>query len=85
MPRVRQPQKDDLIAIIWEDANQVAGWLTEEIASSFPLAEVKSVGFFLNKDKNAIRISGSLSDRERDVLVIPIKWVKRIKFLKMGK
>ena len=85
MSRTREPRKDELIAVVWEDANQVAGWLTEEAASLFPLAEVKSVGFFLNKDKTAIRISGSLSEKERDVLVIPIKWVKRIKFLRMDK
>ncbi len=85
MPRPRQPKKDELIAVIWDDANQVAGWLTEEAAASFPLAEVKSVGFFLNKDKRAIRISGSLSEKERDVLVIPLKWVKRIKFLRFKK
>ncbi len=85
MARPREPKKDELITVVWEDANQVAGWLTEGAASSFPLAEVKSVGFFLNKDKTAIRISGSLSEKERDVLVIPIKWVKRIKFLRIGK
>ena len=85
MPRTREPKKDELIAVIWEDANQVAGWLTEEVAASFPLAEVKSVGFFLSRDKTAIRISGSLSEKERDVLVIPLNGVKRIRFLKIGK
>ena len=85
MARQRKPKKDELIAVIWEDAVQTPNWLSEKVASEFPLAEVRSVGFFLNQDKKAIRISSSLSEKERDVLVIPNGWVKRIKFLKMGK
>ena len=81
----RKPKKDELIAVIWEDANQTASWLSEQDAATFDLAEAKSVGFFLNEDKKAIRISGSLSGKDRDVLVIPRGWIKRIKFLKMGK
>lgn len=85
MPRQRKPRKDEIIAVIWEDAVQIASWLSDKEASNKPLDEVKSVGFFLNEDKKTIRISGSLSGQERDVLVIPRGWVKRIKFLKMVK
>ncbi len=85
MAKQRKPKKDELIAVIWEDAIQTANWLSETDAVNFSLAEVKSVGFYLNQDKKAIRISGSLSGKDRDVLVIPIGWIKRIKFLKLGK
>lgn len=78
-------EKDTLIAVIWDDANQVSGWLSEKDASVLPLAEVRSVGFFLNRDANVIRISGSISGGDRDVLVIPIKYVKRIRILRMAK
>lgn len=72
-------KKNDLIVIKWSDAIENSSWLSVEKASQEPLAKCMSIGWFLNQDKEAIRISATLGDDgTRNVNVIPIKWVEKI-------
>ncbi|KKK51886.1 hypothetical protein LCGC14_3110480 [marine sediment metagenome] len=78
-------KKNTLIEIEWEDIVSDSAWLIEEVAVKEPLTQCKSVGYFLNKTKEVIRLSSSIQlgkDSERDVIVIPLGVVKKIRRLK---
>ncbi len=69
----------DLIIITWLDAVENPAWQSVDKAATEPLAKCVSVGWFLNKDKKAIRISATVCfDSSRNVNVIPVKWVEKI-------
>lgn len=72
-------KKNDLIAIVWLDAVENPSWQSAEKAGQEPLARCVSMGWFLNQDKRAIRISATIAgDGMRNVNVIPRKWVEKI-------
>ena len=72
-------KKNDLIVIKWLDAIENSSWLSAEKASQESLAKCISIGWFLNQDKKAIRISATLGDDgTRNVNVIPVKWIEKI-------
>lgn len=78
-------KKNTLIEVEWLDIVADSAWLSEQKASEFPVTPCKSVGYFLNKDKNVLRLSGTIqtgNSNERDINVIPIGVVKRIRRLK---
>ena len=74
-------QRNDIVVVLWEDAVSNPAWLSSEIAESHPLDKVMTVGYFLNKDKKAFRISMSMSGSQRDVTVIPCGWVIEVRKL----
>lgn len=78
-------KKNTLIEIVWDDIVADAVWLSEQKAAEFPVIQCKTAGYFLNKTKKVIRISPTIQingDKERDIVVIPMGVVKKIRRLK---
>lgn len=71
-------KQNDIVAVLWLDAVSDPKWLSSKDAESYQLAKVVTIGFYLNQDKKAFRLSSSISGDERDVNVIPIKWIEKI-------
>lgn len=73
-----------LLLISWDDIIMVSGWLSDDSAQDMGPAHCKTVGWFVNDDKNNIRITGTVSeDGEKDIVVIPkgcVRKVQRIKY-----
>lgn len=78
-------KKNTLIEVCWDDIVADSAWLSELKASYYPATECKTVGYFLNKTKTVLRLSATiqLCDRpERDIIVIPVGVIKKIRRLK---
>jgi len=80
-------KKDDIVEIQWLDIIASSAWHKEEQASRFNPADCKSLGYFLNEDKNCVRISSTVgmersNGRERDIIVIPKGCIVKIRKLK---
>lgn len=69
-----------LLEIEWIDIVTESGWLTPTMACKREPCSCKSVGYFLNRDEDVIRISQTfqVTDLERDVTVIPWGVIKKI-------
>jgi len=78
-------KKNTLIEVEWDDIVSDSAWMSEQKAADYPVTQCKSVGYFVNKTKKVLRLSAMIQldrDPERDVTVIPLGVVKRIKRLK---
>ncbi|MDP1614747.1 MAG: hypothetical protein Q8L68_03025 [Methylococcales bacterium] len=65
-------KKNDAIVVKWLDIVQEDTWQSEDSASKFNPIICHTLGFFLNEDKQLIRLSDSIaSDGDRNVIVIP--------------
>jgi len=73
-----------LLLISWDDILMVSGWLSDNGAQNTEPAHCKTVGWFVNDDKNNIRLTGTVSeDGDKDIVVIPkgcARKVQRIKY-----
>lgn len=68
LPKLR---KEDVIEVHWIDITTTASWKTIEEAENYIPTSCYSVGYFLNEDKDVIRLSATKNDEgERDVNVI---------------
>jgi len=77
-------KKGNKIEVIWIDAHQEVGWLDEKDAEVFPLAECRSMGYFINDTGKAFRIADSLSiDKTCTVLAIPKGCIEKISLLEV--
>ena len=74
-------KRNDVVAVLWEDAVSDPAWMSSEKAESYQLDKIMSVGYFINKDRKAFRISTSISGSQRDVTVIPCGWVIEVRKL----
>ena len=72
------------IEVEWIDIVSDSSWLKEDKAKIEPAIQCKTIGYFLNSDKEVLRLSHSyqLKDKERDVSVIPWGVIKKIRKLK---
>ena len=71
--------------MFWDDIVSDSAWLPEQKAADYPVTQCKSVGYFVNKTKDILRLSATIQlgkDPERDVIVIPLGVVKKIRRLK---
>lgn len=78
-------KKNTLIEVEWVDIVSDSSWLSEQKAVDYPVTQCKSVGYFINKTKSVLRLSAMIQlckDPERDVTVIPLGVVKKIRRLK---
>ncbi len=76
----------DLLLVSWKDIVSDVSWSSMESASALLPADCKSVGWFLNEDKEVIRIFSHVNDLHcSDYTVIPKGViVKIIRILKAG-
>ncbi len=74
-------QVGDLLVVHWTDISSYDGWHEVEEAKQLPLIDVNSVGWFVNTDKDSLRISSTLADSGQNVLVIPKSVIKEIQVL----
>ena len=78
-------KKNQLIEVEWDDTVTDSAWIAEEKAAKKPVVKCKSVGYFLSKDKKALRLSHTiqLCDKpERDLSVIPVGCITKVRRLK---
>jgi len=73
-----------LLIIKWTDICSYDGWLEKEESEKARLIDAVSVGWFLNTDETAIRITGTIADNTNNVLVIPKAVVKEIQVVEIG-
>ncbi len=75
---------NQIIEVEWDDVVTHSVWISQEEAKEKPLCQCKSVGYFLNQDEKAIRLSCTiqLDDKpERDLTVIPWGCITKIRKL----
>jgi len=75
-------KKDDVVEIIWMDANSDADWQSEEELIS--LARVRTCGIFLKQDRKCLWVCGDITDGGSigSQTVIPRSLVVSIKRMK---
>ena len=67
----RTYQFNTLLVVHWLDIVDENSWLSPERASIEKACPCTSVGFFLNRDEVVIRISPTMQEKDRSVVVIP--------------
>jgi len=78
-------KKNTLIEVEWDDIVYDSTWLSEHKAANYPTAKCKTMGYFLNQTKKVLRLSATIQfdkDNERDITVIPLGVIKKIRRLK---
>lgn len=78
-------KKNTLIEVEWDDTFTTAVWHTEKYMYEHPVSRTKTIGYFINKDKQALRLSHSIQlspFSERDGTIIPIGCITKIRRLK---
>ena len=79
-------KKNDLIAITWEDITQHYEWVDEDIAAAKQTTTCWVTGYYLNEDKNCLRLSDMVNtNKERNVTVLPKGCIKKIFRLRKSK
>jgi len=72
-----------LLLITWDDILMVSGWLSDKDAQEMEPAHCKTIGYFINDDKNNIRLTGTVSeDGDKDVVVIPKGCIRKVQVIK---
>ena len=73
-----------LLIVTWIDTTETPEWIPDEEAQGLQPAMCKTVGWFVNDDKDSIRLTWSVAeDGDKSIGVIPqgcIKDVKRISY-----
>ena len=74
---MRRYKPDTLLLIVWRDIVEDPAWQTVEQATTLPLEGLCcSVGFFNKHDKECLYLSNTVSNSERNSLVIPLGCIK---------
>jgi hypothetical protein len=79
MKKKQEFQRADLLVIYWHDITSVDSWLKITDAENYKPISVVSCGWFLNQDKDSIRLTNTICNDECNVLVIPLAVVDDIK------
>lgn len=75
------------VEVSWIDAVDDSDWKTPEEAIKRPDADVRTVGYYLRKDKEFLYLSHSIGTKKtstRDVMVIPLGTIKKARRLSGG-
>lgn len=75
---------NQIIEVEWNDTVTHSVWIPQDEAKTKPLCRCKTVGYFLNEDEQAIRVSCTiqLEDKsERDLTIIPQGCITKIRKL----
>lgn len=75
---------NQIIEIEWDDTVTHSMWILQDEAKAKLLCRCKTVGYFLNEDEQAIRLSCTIQfeDKpERDLTVIPRGCITKIRKL----
>lgn len=78
-------KKDTKIEVEWNDIFSTSVWHTVESMNNLPLVKCKSIGYFVNKDKEVLRLSHTIQTGEfsaRDGTAIPLGCITKIRRLK---
>ena len=72
---------NDLLEVTWLDITDNNTWLTPYTAMRTSACLCKSLGYFLNRDEEVLRISATIQveDGDRGVITIPWGCIKSIK------
>lgn len=83
--KIPKINKDEIIAVVWDDTFSQSGWSGDKELDKITPAEIKSVGFFHKVTKRGFTIKHNLGkDGEADCTVIPTGCIKKIKFLRLS-
>lgn len=72
-----------MLLITWWDIVEDPDWQDTGKAEITGTATCQTLGFYLNKDKDCVRLSSTISQDQRNVIVIPLGCV--INVIKVGK
>lgn len=59
--------KGDLIVVYWEDAIEDISWTSLKTVESQKVPLCKNVGWFINEDKDCVRLSNSIMCDEKEL------------------
>jgi len=72
-----------LLVVSWDDILARNVWLSDKDAQETQPAHCKSVGWFVNDDKNNIRLTSTVAeDGDKDVVVIPKGCIRKVQVIK---
>jgi len=75
-------KQDQLLEVIWLDAETVVGWITPEEAIKEPKSKFKTIGYFSGIDKEFLYLSWSMGiegNPQRTKDSIPLGCIKKIR------
>jgi len=77
LPRMKP---GDLLVIKLLDLTSNSGWLPDDIAQDYPASECAVCGWYVNHDKEVIRITDKVvGDGDKTITVIPKGFLKSVK------
>ena len=79
--------KRSLIEVEWRDATSVQGWNSiADLAENFGSMKVRTVGYLIKQSKDEIMLgmTQTIDDSTNMAMVIPAKWVTKVKVLRKG-
>lgn len=80
--RIPKLKPNDLVEVIWIDAETTASWVSIKEARQYPAATFKTVGYYLKHDKEALYICHSIGTKPDSTCIrsfIPFGCIKKIK------
>jgi len=84
----RQPQEGDVVLVRWRDTTGRGRWVSREEARTHQLLEIHTVGFYLNENKDCIRLHMQCDSELKEVsdtTVIPKGTIDKVSIIKRGK
>ena len=76
---MRRYKKNTMLLIDWVDIMDDPAWMNHEKAAETPADACQSLGFYLNHDKDVVRVSSTISKDERNVVVIPVGCITKVR------
>jgi len=84
--RLPRMKPGDLLVIKLYDLTGHSSWLPDEKAQEFPAMECAVCGWYINRDKNVLRLSSMIAaDGDKTILVIPKGFLKSVKVVSYDK
>ena len=79
---MRNYEKNKLLEVVWVDIVQDPSWLDEDKIEESECPMCKTVGYFYKQTKEFFYLSSTISGSQRDVTIIPIGCIKKVRSLR---
>ena len=76
---MRHYKKNTPIEVEWYDIVEDPSWLSEKDAAKEPDDLCKSLGYYLQVQRNVLYMSGTISNTKRNKLTIPLGCIKKVR------
>lgn len=76
---MRRYKRDTMLLIEWRDIVADPTWRNHVIAEKQETVICTTLGFYINHDKNVVRVSTTIAKEQRDVTVIPLGCIIKVR------